>query len=124
MTTWLLIGNSGYEIAAGIYKQADLVRVSTLLSVIGEDAIKAFDTFVWSEGQKEDSIKDVLTKFDEYCKPCTQVIYERYRFNNRKQEAGESISAYVTELCVIAKNCAHDEMQSHRAEQLAIKDNC
>lgn len=84
-----------YEIAAGIYKQADLVRVSTLLSVIGEDAVKAFDTFVWSEGQKEDSIKDVLTKFDEYCEPRTQVIYERYRFNNRKQEAGESISACI-----------------------------
>ena len=57
------------------------------------------------------AFKDVLTKFDESCAPgCTQVIYERYRFNNRKQEAGESISAYVTELCVIAKNCAHDEI--------------
>lgn len=37
-----------YEIAVGIYKQEDLVRVSTLLSVIGEGAVKAFDTFVWS----------------------------------------------------------------------------
>ncbi|XP_074639495.1 uncharacterized protein LOC141897771 [Acropora palmata] len=62
------------------------------------------------EGQKEDSINDVLTKFDEYCEPRTQVIYERYRFNNRKKEAGESISAYMTELRVIAKNCAHDEI--------------
>ena len=67
-------------------------------------------TFVWSEGQKEDSIKDVLTKFDESCEARTQVIYERYRFNNLKQEAGESTSASVTELCVIAKNCAHDEI--------------
>lgn len=39
-----------YEIAAGIYKQDDLVRVSTLLSVIGEDAINMFGRFVWSEG--------------------------------------------------------------------------
>ena len=84
--------------------------MSTLLSVIGEDAVRAFDTFVWSEGQKEDSINDVLTKFDEYCEPRTQVIYECYRFNNRKQETAESISAYVTELRVIAKNCAHDEI--------------
>ena len=56
-----------YEITAGIYEQEDLVRVSTLLSVIGEDAVRAFDTFIWSESQKEDSINDVLTKFDEYC---------------------------------------------------------
>lgn len=38
------------------------------------------------------------------------MIYERYRFNNRKQEQGESISAYVTELRVIAKNCALEEI--------------
>ena len=38
------------------------------------------------------------------------MIYERYRFNNRKQEQGESISAYVTELRVIAKNCAPEEI--------------
>ena len=99
-----------YEIAAGIYKQEDLVRVSTLLSVIGEDAVREIDTFVRSEGQKEYSINDVLTIFDEYCEPRPQVIYERYGFNNRKQEASESISAYVTELRVIDKNCAHDEI--------------
>ena len=52
----------------------------------------------------------MLTKFAEYCEPRTQVNYERYRFNHRKQEAGESISAYVTELRVISKNCAHDEI--------------
>ena len=31
-------------------------------------------------------------------------------FQNQKQEAGESISAYVTELRVIAKNYALDEI--------------
>jgi len=99
-----------YEIVTGIYKQENLVRVSTLLSVIGEEAVKAFDTFAWGEGQSENSISDVLAKFDEYCEPRTQVIYERYRFSNCKQEPGESISAYVTELRVIAENCAHDEI--------------
>ena len=99
-----------YEIATGIYKQENLVRVSTLLSVIGEEAVKAFDTFAFSEGQSENNITDVLAKFDEYYEPRTQVIYERYHFNNRKQEQGESISAYVTELRVIAKNCALEEI--------------
>ena len=85
-----------YEIATGIYKQENLVRLSTLLSVIGEEAVKAFDTFAWGEDQSENSISDVLAKFDEYYEPRTQVIYERYRFNNCKQEPGESISANVT----------------------------
>ena len=89
----------------GIYKQDYLVRVSTLI-VIREDLVKVFDTFVWSKG-----IKDVFTKFDEYCKPHIQIIYERYCFNNRKQVAGKSISVYMTKLHVIAKNCAHDEIK-------------
>ena len=42
---------------------------STLLSVIGEEAVKAFDTFAWAESQSENKITDVLAKFDEYCEP-------------------------------------------------------
>ena len=48
-----------YETATGICKPDDLVRVSTLLSVIGEEAVKAFDTFAWAEGQSETKITDV-----------------------------------------------------------------
>ena len=52
----------------------------------------------------------MLRQFDRYCQPRTQVIYERYKFNNRNQAVGESISAYVTDLRTIAKNCAHEEI--------------
>lgn len=52
----------------------------------------------------------MLTKFDEYYERRTRVIYERFRFNNGKREAGESVSGYVSELRVIAKNCAYDEI--------------
>ena len=68
-----------------------------MLSVIGEDATKAFDAFEWGETE-DDSKIDVLAKFDEYCDPRTQVIYQRYRFNNRNQEPGESIASYLKEL--------------------------
>ena len=38
------------------------------------------------------------------------MIYKRYRFNNRKQEPGESIATYLTELRTIAKNCQHEDI--------------
>ena len=69
-----------------------------MLSVIGEDATKAFDAFEWGETEDDSKIEDVLAKFDEYCDPRTQVIYQRYRFNNRNQEPGESIASYLKEL--------------------------
>ena len=99
-----------YEIATGIFKQEGLIRVATLLSVIGEQAAKVYDTFTWGDGQNEQCVTDVLAQFDRYCEPRTQVIYERYRFNNRNQAVGESISAYVTDLRTIARNCAHDDI--------------
>ena len=43
----------------------------------------------------------MLSKFYSYGEP-------RFRINSRVQEAGENISAYVTELRSIAKNCAND----------------
>lgn len=62
-----------------------VVRLSIILSVIGEDAVKAFDTFVWSENQKEDTAKDVA-KFAEYCEPRTQIIQERFSMIVNKRE--------------------------------------
>ncbi len=52
----------------------------------------------------------VLKKFDEYCSPRTQIIYERYRFDNRNQAPGESIVTYLTEMRTIARNCAQDSI--------------
>ena len=52
----------------------------------------------------------MFTKFDEYSKPRTQKICECC-FNNREQEAGKSISVYMTKLHVIAKNCVYDEIK-------------
>ena len=99
-----------YEVATGVNKQEQLVRVSTLLSVIGEDATKEFDAFELAETEDNSKTEDVLAKFDEYCEPRTQVIYKRYRFNNRNQEPGESIASYLTELRTIAKNCQHESI--------------
>ena len=94
-----------FEIATGIDKAGDKKRVCTLLSIIGEDAVKVFDTFEYGDGETEDSIHDVLNKFEEYCNPRRNTIYERYKFQCRHQEAGESGSCYLTELRVAADSC-------------------
>ena len=116
-----------YEIATGVHKQEGIVRVSTLLSIIGEDGVKAHDTFTWNEGEDTNDIELVLQKFDQFCAPRTQVIYERYRFNNRNQEPGENITSYLTELRTITRNCAHDTITPDEILRerlvLGIRDN-
>ena len=101
--------------------------MSTLLSVIGEDGVKAHDTFTWNEDENADDISQVLKKFDEFCTPRTQVIYKRYRFNNQNQEPGESSLTYLMELRTITKNCAHDTITPdeilHDRLVLGIRDD-
>ena len=74
-----------YGIATGIYETGNKKRVCTLLSILGEDAVKVFDTFEYGDGESEDSIHDVLNKFEEYCNPRRNTICERYRFQCRHQ---------------------------------------
>ena len=51
-----------YEIATGVHKQEGVVRVSTLLSIIGEDGVKAHDTFTWNEGEDQNGIEFSFTE--------------------------------------------------------------
>lgn len=55
------------------------------------------------------------------------MVYERYRFNNCKQEPGESIAAYLTELRTVAKNCQHEDVTPeeilHDRIVLGIRDD-
>ena len=62
-----------FEIATRIDEAIDKKRVCTLLSII-EDAVKVFDTFEYGDGESEDSIQDVLNKFEEYCNPRRNTI--------------------------------------------------
>ena len=94
-----------FEIATGIDEASDKKRVCTLLSVIGDDAVKVYDAFQYSAGENEDKLDDVLRKFEEHCNPRQNIIFERYKFQCRNQEAGESGAQYMTELRHAADNC-------------------
>ena len=59
----------------------------------------------YAEGESDDQLADVLKKFEEHCNPRQNTIYERYRFQCRDQEAGETGSHYLTELRHAAESC-------------------
>ena len=50
-----------------------------------------------SEDEKKNLAK-ILELWESYCLGKTNIIYERYRFNNRSQDAGESIDTYASSL--------------------------
>ena len=66
-----------------------------------------FDTFTFNEDSHEsvDRIDDVLAKFESCCLPQRNETYERYLFNKREQEPGESIDQYCTALMRLSEHC-------------------
>ena len=86
-----------YEQATGISKQEGPVRVAHFLNVIGREGVQLFDTFTLDEDSHEsaDKIDDVIAKFESRCLPQRNETYERYLFNKREQEPGESIDQYA-----------------------------
>ena len=93
--------------ATELSEKDEKIQVATLLTVIGEEAREVYSTFTdWeSEGDNE-KIEPVLTKFATYCKPQQNVPFERYRFNRRVQEPGESYDQYRTALRKLAEGCS------------------
>ena len=52
----------------------------------------------------------MLQKFADYCQPRKNVPFERYRFNKRAQEAGESYDQYKTALRKLAEGCEFESI--------------
>ena len=94
-----------YERAAGISQKDGPVRVAHFLNIVGREGVQLFDTFTFAEDESADNIDDVLAKFESRCLPQRNQTYERYLFNKREQEPGESVDQYCTALMRLSEHC-------------------
>ena len=100
-----------FSLATELNKKPEPVQVATLLTVVGEEAREVFATFTdWAEEGDDAKITPVLEKFAAYCEPRKSVPFERYRFNKRAQELGESYEQYRTTLRKLAESCEFREI--------------
>ena len=68
----------------------------------------------------------VITKFKVYCIGQRNETFERYKFNMRVQQEGETVDTYVTALKTLAKTCNFGQLQDDLLKDriaIAIKDN-
>ena len=99
-----------YMIATGLREKNEDVQVATLLTCLGSEALNVLDGLCPNEDdQKKLSI--VLAKFEEFCVGTKNETFERYKFNSRNQENGESIELYVAELRKLAKSCNYRDLE-------------
>ena len=93
------------SVVTGLDKQPSTLRVATFITCIGPDALEIHTGLPFPSDDDRQNIDKVLELWKVYCIGKTNVIYERYRFNNRLQESDESIDAYTTALRTLAETC-------------------
>nr|XP_058958995.1 uncharacterized protein K02A2.6-like [Pocillopora verrucosa] len=101
---WKQVWDS-FEIASRLNQQEDKYRVATFITCIGTEALEVYNGLPFEKEEDKDVMNTVLELMERHCIGQTNVIYERYCFNNRKQESGESFDTYLTALKTLAKTC-------------------
>lgn len=114
-----------YLTAVNADSKPDKVKSSIFLHIIGEDALSIYNSFEFADGENM-KLQAIMAKFEEYCIPRRNVTYERHIFLTRKQQNGESIDQYATELRNLVKTCEFGELSESLIKDriiLGIPDN-
>lgn len=116
---------SNSEIATAVVTKPEPVRIATLLAVIRKEANKVYKAFSWGSLDRT-KIESVLQKFDGYCEPKHNVIYDRFLFTSRSQEAWEGFGHFATELRHLASTCEFGDKEDELIRDcivLGIRDD-
>ena len=101
---WRQIWNS-YEIVAGLKSQPENFRLATFITCIGQDALDIYNTLPLNDDESLIKMDDVLTAMEKHFVGSVNITYERYMFNRRQQQIGESFDSYLTSLRSLVKSC-------------------
>ena len=107
---WRQIWDS-YEIVSHLKQNTDEYRVATFITCVGQDALDVFNGLAFENDQQRSDLNVILTLMEKHFIGETNVIYERYVFNNRNQESNESIDVFATTLRSLIKSCNYDQLR-------------
>ncbi|PIK48833.1 hypothetical protein BSL78_14291 [Apostichopus japonicus] len=107
----------GYCIITQLDKHETVYKKAVFLHCIGANGVKIYNSLTFTDGENQDDIRVIIKKLDEYFIGECNETYERYVFNKRDQNTGETIDAYVATLRTLAKACNFGEL-----EESLIKD--
>ena len=107
-----------YFTAAELSEKSKKVQVARLLNAAGPEAQEIHELFTFADNEDREDYTVVLRKFEEYCRPKKNVIYERFRFWSRWQKEGEPFDHWVKELRLMAKDCEFQEEENMIRDQI------
>jgi len=80
-------------------------RAAVFLACVGNDAYQLFQTLDFETDEDRQNIDKVIDAFERYCIGEVNITYERYVFNRRVQEVGETFDAFMADIRRLARSC-------------------
>ena len=94
-----------FVIVSRILTQDDSHQKALFLCTIGQRALEIYNAFIYNTSDNPEKVDTIIVKFDEYFMGDVNETYERFKFNQRSQEAGKSFDAYLTGPRNLAESC-------------------
>ncbi|XP_075533767.1 uncharacterized protein LOC142566761 [Dermacentor variabilis] len=99
-----------YRFASGLHEKPDEVKVRTLLYTMGRKSREILRSLNVKDEEMED-LNLVKSKFKGYFVHTKNPVYESARYNIRRQQLGETVEQFATELNRPADRCEFKEMK-------------
>lgn len=99
-----------FRIASELSEKTERTQVNTLIYSMGPQAEDLLESFGLTDGNKK-KYEPVKKKFQEYFAIRTNIIFERAKFNQRKQEPGESVDCFIASLYAMVDYCSFGAMK-------------
>lgn len=101
------------------------LKLPTLIASMGESAYELLVNLTSPKKPSESTYSEVVKVMRGHLQPKPSVLAERYRFRQRRQNGGESISAYVAELRKLSRFCDFgDKLDENLRDQFACGIRC
>src|ERR1043165_4376079 len=102
---------TNFEVASDLDEKPSSKRAAIFLACIGTEAYETFQTMDFeSEGDRSD-IEKVIEAFERHCVGEVNITFERYVFNRRTQDVGETFDAYMSDLRRLIKSCDYGALE-------------
>lgn len=109
-----------YLLASDKSEKKDEVKIAILLNLLGDEGLQIYNTFEYSEEEDHTKLVIVLKKFDDYCNPVKNLVYEHFKFFKREQHPSETMDQFVTALRQLASTCEFKEKDVLIRDRLVI----
>ena len=93
------------EDSGKIFKLMTFRRRPRTTYCIGPKALTIHNGLPFQREDEKKNLAKILELWESYCLGKTNIIYERCHFNNRNQDAGESIDTYASNLRSLSDTC-------------------